>query len=168
MKKIPLTQGKFAIIDDEDFELVSKYKWHYMPGGLSTNNGYAVHSIFNKKIWKEEKKVRNFHLRMHNLIMNTPLKMTVDHINHNGLDNRKSNLRVCSLKENCQNQPKRKHGTLIYQGITKMGNKFYAQVQKNGKKHWGNGFYTQKEAAIEYNKLAKKIFGKFANLNDIS
>jgi len=167
MKKIKLTRGKFALIDDEDFNLVSKYKWHYMPGGKSTLNGYANHNIFNKKYWKENKKNISIHIKMHNLIMQPPKEMVIDHINHNGLDNRRCNLRICTMKENYHNQPKRKNNKWEYHGITKSGNKFYAQIQINGKKYWRRGFDTQKQAAIEYNKMAKKLFGNFANLNKI-
>lgn len=86
MKKINLIgkkgRGLYAIIDEEDYDRVSKYNWHY-------SNGYAVN---------------NFDLRMHRLIMNPPHNMVVDHKNHNKLDNRRSNLRICTQFENSQNR----------------------------------------------------------------
>ena len=78
--------GKFMLIDAEDVELVSAYKWHV------TDNGYAVN------------KSRRGIIRSHRLIMNTPKGMDTDHINHNKLDNRKNNLRIATRSENLNNK----------------------------------------------------------------
>lgn len=90
--KIPLTQGQFAIIDDEDYEKVKPHKWraNYCKGISNyyvQNCGWGVPTIM-----------------MHRLIMNAPKGLVVDHINHNTLDNRKSNLRVCTQSENLRNR----------------------------------------------------------------
>ena len=76
MKKIKLTQGKYAIVDDEDFAYLNQWRWYY-------HNNYAVHTNKNKS-----------RIYMHRFILNTPKKMFSDHINGNGLDNRRSNLRI--------------------------------------------------------------------------
>lgn len=75
-------KNRYAIVDKEDYDRVSKYRWYY-------NNGYAV---------------SDFGVRMHRFIMNPPHDMVVDHINHNRLDNRRSNLRICTQFENSQNR----------------------------------------------------------------
>jgi hypothetical protein len=91
--KIPLTRGEFAIIDSSDYSLVSQYNWHL------SNTGYAV--------WRGGKPRHT--IRMHRLILNTPEGMDTDHINHNKLDNRRSNLRVCSRSINLHNKTNSKY-----------------------------------------------------------
>ena len=90
MKKIKLTQGKFALVDDEDFERVSQYKWTAEKCSKSENY-YARNRTINAK--------------MHRLIMGVcKSKLVVDHVNHRTLDNRKENLRVCTQKQNLRNR----------------------------------------------------------------
>ena len=90
MKKIKLTQGKFAPVDDEDYERVSQYKWTAEKCSKSENY-YARNRTINTK--------------MHRLIMGLgKSKLVVDHLNHKTLDNRKENLRVCTQKENLRNR----------------------------------------------------------------
>jgi len=165
MKKIKLTMGKFALVDNEDFEELSKNKWHFVHG--NTKHGYASRLIFNKEIWKNHKKNRSQAVRMHNQIMRPPKGMVVDHINGDGLNNQKKNLRICTPLENYFNRPKRKDSKLKYRGIIKHGHKFGVQIMKNGKIYRIHGFNTQKEAALEYNKMAKILHGEFASLNKI-
>ena len=95
MKKIKLTQGKYAMIDDEDYERVSQYKWTAEKCSKSENY-YARNRTINTK--------------MHRLIMglDSSSKLVVDHIGHNTLDNRKKYLRVCTQKENLRNRRKKK------------------------------------------------------------
>lgn len=164
MKKIKLTQGKFAIIDDEDFELVSKYKWHYL--STHNNNGYAVHNIYDKKRFEKTGIKRNKHIMMHNFIMQTPKGMITDHINGNGLNNIKNNLRICTRKENSRNRIGNK-GSSQYKGIIKRWSKFSVRIIKNGKTYYSSGFDTLEEAALEYNRMAKELHGEFAKLNKI-
>jgi hypothetical protein len=90
MKKIKLTKGKYALIDDVDFEIVSKYKW-------------CVGQFGNTYCAMRKDSSRNT-VYMHRLIMNTPFGKDTDHINGNGLDNRRKNLRVCTHSQNLQNQ----------------------------------------------------------------
>lgn len=92
--KIPLSgkygKGKYAIVDVEDVEKIALYKWHV------SDNGYVLNRNHGKTI------------RIHRLIMNTPEGMDTDHINHNKLDNRKSNLRICTRSVNLMNKPSTK------------------------------------------------------------
>ena len=92
MKQIPLTQGKFALIDDEDFEALNKWSWK-----LSTN-GYAIRCPSNGKTEKGRYKYTT--VRMHRVIMKPPHGFVIDHINANRLDNRRSNLRIVTQQEN--------------------------------------------------------------------
>ena len=91
MKQIELSQGKYAIVDDDDYQELNIYNWYF------NNDGYAVRSV-------EISKGKRTKQRMHRIITNCPDGFEVDHANHDKLDNRKSNLRVCSSSENSHNQ----------------------------------------------------------------
>ena len=151
MKYIPLTQGKQAIVDDEDFERVNQWKWCFHKGN-NEKNAYAFR--FNS-------------IRMHRFILNVPKGLHVDHINGDTLDNRKKNLRICTQLENNRNTPKRKDTTNKYKGIhfVKQRNKWIARIQVNGKRIHSGYFNTQEEAARRYDEMAKIHFGNFARLN---
>lgn len=101
MKKIKLTQGKYAIVDDEDFEWLNQWKWCYCK--------YVIRDIILNK--------KNKRIYMHRLIMNTPEKMQTDHINGNKLDNRRNNLRICTQSQNNMNRKISKLNTSGYRGI---------------------------------------------------
>jgi hypothetical protein len=95
MKKIPLTQGYFAIVDDSDFDMLNRVKWHANKGH---NTFYAQRSVL-----QENGKWKN--VQMHRVILGVhDPKIQVDHINGDGLDNRRCNLRSCTRSENMQNQ----------------------------------------------------------------
>lgn len=95
MKKIPLTQGKFAIVDDADFEWLNQFSWHYH------NLGYA----------------RGANGFMHRLINNTPVGLETDHMNQDKLDNRRSNLRSVTASVNQSNKPISRNNTSGVQGV---------------------------------------------------
>lgn len=147
MKAIELTKGKFALIDDEDFDLVSKFKWH-----VSGCKNYAISGRREKLI------------RMHNLIFG---KMKVDHINGDGLDNRRENLRKCTNSQNMANSKKRIGTSSKYKGVCwcKRENKWSAYIYTNKKRKSLGYFKNQKDAAKAYDKKAVELFGSFARLN---
>lgn len=147
--KINLTKGKFAIIDEEDFEKVNQYKWH------TVIHDYAAR--------KENKKS----ILMHRFILNVPINKEIDHINRNGLDNRKVNLRICSHIENSWNTDKKKNNKSGYKGVffIKRLNLWIARISINQKSITLGYFKTKDEAAKMYNNYAKKYFGEFAYLN---
>lgn len=150
MKIITLTKGKFAIVDDEDFDLVNKYNWH-------CTHGYAA-----SRPHRHEK-----HIYMHRLILGilTSSKLDVDHINHNSLDNRKCNLRVCTRAQNMMNSLG--YDTSKYKGIcwrdTKK--KWTSQIKFNGKQYYLGIYETAEEAAHAYDRKATELFGEYCSLN---
>ena len=91
----------------------------------------------------------------------------VDHINLNTLDNSRNNLRLCDYSSNTTNRKKHKNNTSGYKGVSKAGKKWKVNISKNGKRYYLGLFSCKKEAALEYNKAALKLHGKFARLNPI-
>jgi len=126
MKKILLTQGQYAIVDDKDFDRVSKYRW-YARWSKDIKSYYACRNIQVGKHQKGSNRWGQKNLLMHTLIMSTPKGMATDHINHDTLDNRRSNLRICTHGENQWN---RKDRVLEATGTTKTkSGKFQAQAR---------------------------------------
>lgn len=155
MKRIKL-RGKilaFVLVDDADFDYLDQFKWHY-------HDGYARRTAYSK--------VKKCHtIIMHREIMNAPKEKMVDHKNSNRLDNRRANLRLCSLQENLRNMSARrnKHG---YKGVYSNSGKFMAQLRIDRKLVYLGNYNTKEEAALAYNLGAVKYFGEFANLNEVS
>ena len=151
MRKIKLTQGKHALVDNEDFEYLSQFKWHACKwsGGF-----YAARSINNRKVY------------MHQIVMGSPKEKHIDHKNHFSLDNRKKNLRICTAQENMRNRKPKKVTISNFKGVylCRQNNKWVAYI---GTKHLGY-FISKIEAALAYNKKAKELYGEFAYLNKIS
>lgn len=156
MWKIPLTKGKEAIVDEDDFKKFGLLNWHVNSG----KNLYAATS-YRDKNGKQKK------LSLHRAIMGSPKGLVVDHINGDTLDNRKSNLRVCTIKENSRNRVKRTQGTSLFKGVYKPKNnkKFIAQIVVEDTCRYLGSFFTEFEAAKAYDIAADKFFGNFANKN---
>lgn len=155
---IPLTQGKFAIVDAEYYSYLTQHKWHF-------DGRYAVRMQFLGRINGKKKFKKN---RMHRTIIQASPGMEVDHINGNGLDNRKSNLRFCSRQQNTHNQKHQKGRASKYKGVNKRKNKWQARIQLPNKKRICLGaFYDEADAAKAYNEAALKYFGEFSRLNII-
>lgn len=135
MKKIKLTQDQYAIVDDDDYEMVMSLRWRY--------NKYALTTIY-------ENGVRICDFPMHRLINNTPAGFDTDHINQNRLDNRKSNLRTATRSQNNYNSDNPKDNKSGVKGVIwhKQGNKWWAYATLNGKQH-SLGLYKIKQQAIK-------------------
>ncbi len=161
MKKIPLAQGKVALIDDEDFELVSQYKWYYYKNKNESAN-YAI-----TKIRTGHKKYQV--IKMHRLILGlkTGDKHQCDHIDHNGLNNQKNNLRICTSQQNRFNSRARKNSTSKYKGVCwdKRRRQWVSYIRIQKKLIYLGGFCNEKEAAKIYNRVALFEFGEFAYTN---
>ena len=157
MKEIMLPKGYVTLVDDEDFERANKIKW-----GLGKNNNYAVYSI-----WKDRK---IYSLRLHRFLLGLSFgdKTQVDHINGNGLDNRKENLRLCNNAQNAFNASKQCNNKSGYKGVcswSKGVKKWRAQIQFNSKVIHIGSFQNKEDAARAYDEAARKYFGEFARLN---
>lgn len=158
MKKIPLTQGKFAIVDDEDYErLIKNGKW-------CIAGTYAIRGV--KTLGLRKTRTMTY---MHRFILNAPKNMQVDHINGDRLDNRKCNLRICSPAQNSVNRGKNKNNKSGYKGVCWDSNaeKWRAYINVNYKKVHLGLFTCPIEAARRYNEAAIKHHGDFAQLNQI-
>lgn len=152
-KEIPLTRGMVALVDDEDYERVSAYKWCAQ---LRNGNFYAVRDEHGKTI------------QMHRFLTGFVKGFVVDHKNGNTLDNTICNLRVCTSSQNKINSKKRKDSTMPYKGIHlhKKGEKKYqARIKKDGISK-SLGYYEKpEEAARAYDAKARELFGEFARCN---
>lgn len=154
MKIIPLTQGKVALVDAKDFERLSQYKWCALLKHPKIGYWIATTTIENKKI------------SMHRFIMNFPKNKEVDHKNHNGLDNQRCNLRICTHAENQQNKNVFK-GISKFKGVTKhkFARKWMSHIGFNCKSIHLGYFNSEIEAARAYDQAAVKCFGEFAYTN---
>jgi hypothetical protein len=157
-KEIQLTQGKVAIVDDEDYIKCLRCKWCC---NLIHGKYYAITVIKTNGKWKE--------ISMHRYIMKPKNNLQVDHINSNGLDNRKENLRLCTQSENKRNRIKNKNNTSGYKGViwNKLANKWQSQIKYKNKLIYIGIYSDIHKAAEAYNTAAIKYHGKFANLNKI-
>ncbi len=156
MKQIELSQGKVALVDNEDFKRLSKFNWYIHKG---RNTLYARRNI----------KPRGRKLYMHRDIMKPLNKTLIDHINDNGLDNRRCNLRFCTPAQNIVNSYGRQNRTSKYKGVSWCKNikKWEAFVTVNYKKIGLGYFASEQKAAIARNIAIIKYFGEFARLNNV-
>jgi hypothetical protein len=159
MKEIILPKGYKTIIDDEDFEKISNINWYVSTFGYVVGYGKMVNG--KRKLY-----------RMHRVIVDAPKDKVVDHVDGNKLNNQKSNLRICTPKDNNRNLKKRKNTKSKYKGVRKVkrakGPDVYrATIQPEGK-HIHLGYYKNEiDAAIAYNEAAIKYYKEFAKLNEI-
>ncbi len=160
-KLIPLTQGKFAIVDAEDYDELSQYKWYAKKGNSTYYAGRGV------RVYKNGKYVGVRQILMHRVMTKAPKGMLVDHRNHNGLDNRRENMRVCTREQNSHNQLPYRGTSCRYKGVTKhkRDGVFEVNIRYNGKLNYIGRFKDADDAAKAYDKKAKELFGEFAYLN---
>jgi len=156
---IPLTKGKSAIVDFEDYERITAMgKWH------CCSYGYAR---ITKKIQPHNKR---FAIIMHRLITDVNSGVEIDHINGNKIDNRKNNLRYCSRSENVKNVGIRKDNKSGYKGVSwvERDRKWCAYISSNGKRYSLGHYSDPHLAAIAYNNAAKILHGEFAFFNTVT
>ena len=159
MIEFDITGGNVKV--DDEFSWLMNFRWHV------NKQGYAVHFVNrgDSIFWgKPVKKA----IYMHRLIAdNTENGEVVDHINHDKLDNRSENLRICSTKENLRNQKsgKRYKGVFYLKGRKKC---WQALIVVDGVRHYLGNFYSQEDAAKAYNAAAVEYFGEYAYLNEVA
>ena len=145
---IPLTQNLFALVDAADYEWLKDYKWHVTRHG-ACGTVYAGRREGGRLVL------------MHRQIMNPPKGMVVDHINGNGVDNRRCNLRICTQKQNVHNSRGRAGKKSRFLGVSPFGDKWLAKV---GAQYLGL-FDDEVEAAQARDRKALELFGEYAWLN---
>lgn len=157
MKQIPLTQGCFTTVDDDDFEILSAFKWCVEIGGSTL---YAVRGTYING-----KKQLQF---MHRVILGiTDSRIHVDHIDHNGLNNTRSNIRPCTHLTNSQNMLSKKNSSSAFVGVSwcNRTRRWVAQIRYDGKNHGLGHYNSEYDAALVRDLAAKEHFGEFAYLN---
>ena len=148
-KLIPLNKNKFTKVDNEDFEKLKNINWRYSRGGYATSEKLGF---------------------LHRFITDCPDGKVIDHIDHDPLNNRKSNLRICTPQQNAMNQSvqKRKKSSK-YKGVffNNTYNYWTASIKYNQCNYLLGNFLEEEEVALAYNKKALELFGEFACLNKI-
>lgn len=158
MKQIPLSQGKFALVDDEDFEFLNQWKWS---AHKDYNTFYATR---NERQENGKYKMISMHRQILGLINPKDL---VDHEDGNGLNNSRANLRKCTHTQNSRNRTLPKSNTSGFKGVSfyKKTGKYIACIEANGK-GFNLGYYkTKEDAAFAYDIAAEIIFEDFSNPN---
>ena len=157
MKTIPLTKGYSTIVDDDDYEELSKYSW-------------ALH-VRNKKsyarttIWNHNKRT---HVLMHRMILNHSGKESfVDHVNGDSLDNRRDNLRLCTHQENCMNRKPQSNSATGINGVTKYKDGYRVIITFQGKAYW-IGYAKTIDQGREMRRVKEEeLFKEFSPLKNI-
>ena len=163
MKEIPLTQGKVALVDDEDFEKVSQFQWY------ANRIGKGDHWYATRNVRRNGKRRPEL---MHRVIMGLEYgdPRQVDHRDRvNTLDNRKCNLRVATRPQNSRNIGVPKHNTSGFKGVSwrKQDDKWGANIKVNGVQRYLGSFPTKELAAVAYDAAAIELHGEFACTNEM-
>jgi hypothetical protein len=145
-------------IDRKNYKKIKQYRWRIHKGGYCGALLYAVADIDKKFV------------RLHRFLMDVPKNMQVDHKNHDTVDNREENLRICTVSENMHNSKKPKNNTSGFKGVSwhKVHKKWHAQIYVKNKNIYLGRFTDKIEAAKAYNDAAIKYHGEFASLNKIA
>ena len=153
-REIPLSRGLVALVGVEDFERVRAFGcWYASPsksGPVYARKNFYVAPGQHRSV------------RMHSFILGISF---VDHINGDGLDNRRVNLRRATAQQNAMNRKRRSDNTSGYTGVTKRGERWIARIRLGSEDHYLGGFPTVVQAALAYDAAAIELFGEFARFN---
>jgi len=157
-KEIQLTQGQIAIVDDEDFDWLDQWKWK--ASKQRNNDWYAA-----RRPRRGNRK--KGHIFMHRLILNPSEGMQTHHIDHNGLNNQRANLRIVTAAQNQYNQRPQKKKSSHFKGVHWASDrrKWRAQIMVNGRTYRLGQFLSECEAAKAYDNAALRYFGEYAYAN---
>mgnify|MGYP001616055250 FL=1 len=152
-KRIPLSRGKYATVDQSDYVWLSQWKWSYL------SKGYAVRMDYSA--------VPRRLIYMHRQIMDAPEGVEVDHINRKKLDNQRANLRLATRSENARNQNKQKRTLSMFKGVywRDHANRWQCCIYVHRKQIHLGYFDNEEEAARAYDTAARLHFGEFAKTN---
>lgn len=153
MRTVEISGGVISIVDDADYGEISKHRWSF-------NGRYAVR-------WESGR-----YIRMHRQIIGAMDGQIVDHINWDGLDNRKANLRIATHRQNLMNVGKKNKGASKFKGVSWRGDtngkkRWRATITVNYRQRYLGLFENERDAAIAYNNAAKELYGEFAYLNPV-
>jgi hypothetical protein len=159
VKEVFLTRGYVALVDDEDYGNVMRYRWYVLKARKCRRTPYAT---------RKGKRGETPIVSMHRHILGNRWP-EIDHINGNGLDNRRSNLRPCNRSQNLANSRDRDRKWSHYRGVTfcEESGRWHAQLQYRGKHRHLGTFLCEEDAAAAYDLAARRYFGDFAVTNDV-
>jgi hypothetical protein len=155
MREIPLTQGKVALVDDADYDALMAFKWRALKWSSGVDQWYALRSV----------RKRNVYMHVH-----LTAYVRTDHIDGNGLNNQRANLREATNQQNSFNR-RSETGHSPFKGVYSYPHdpsRWCAYIGLDGRKQYLGIFDTKEEAALAYNQAATKLFGEFAHLNDVT
>lgn len=154
MKEIKLTQGKFAQVDDSDYDFLNQFKWYAQK---DRRTYYAVRRNGNKRD------------KMHRVILNLNYddNRLPDHLDGDGLNNQRYNLRIADHSQNCANRKSLQISISKYKGVSPSKKRWRADITKDGVHKYIGSFKNEVDAALAYNNEAKRLHGEFAQLNEV-
>lgn len=161
-KTIPLSGGKeFALVDEADFEYLNQWKWK-----LSSGRAVRTKHVGTVGDWRNGKR-KDVTIHMHRLVMDAPEGLEVDHIDGNPLNNQKSNLRLCSHEENRRNNKMYASNKSGFKGVSYSArhDKWITYIRFMNKSYNLGIFSDRIEAALEYDNVARQLFGEYARVN---
>jgi len=156
LHKIPLSHGKFAIVDEEDFARVSAFEWRAVRARQTNDNWYAKRT--------ESKDGATLNVYMHRFILGVPGGVEVDHADRDGLNNTRENLRECSRSLNCANKQLERPAS-GYRGVSFVKGKWQARVTVDGRVRSLGVYLSAEEAARVRDAFVSQLYGEFAVLN---
>jgi HNH endonuclease/AP2 domain len=153
-REIPLTQGKIALVDEVDYAELSQHKWCAMRHGSDWYVGQGQRDgAANRTIY------------IHQALLGKVPGLHTDHINGNGLDNRRCNIRLCTPQENTHNARPHRVAQSPFRGVGRQRVKWGASITFQGTRRWLGTFDGEEQAARAYDIAAQELYGKFARLN---
>lgn len=149
--RIPLSKGQYAVIDEEDHARVAVHRWHVM---TRRRTSYGESRIDGRTVL------------LHRFLLDAPPGLQVDHVDGDGLNCTRANLRLCSVRENAHNRSRSPRNTSGYKGVFRDGRRWRAQIMEHQRGVSLGTFGTPEEAARAYDQAARERFGEFARTNE--